>query len=84
MILLRGAGGTGKTVLLLQIARYLHDTQDARILLLTYNHALVGELFRLLVLLRIDRQIRFGSIVVRTVHGYLGEMCDTPRRRRNR
>jgi hypothetical protein len=75
MVLLRGAGGTGKTVTLLQIARHLYDTQDARVLILTYNTALVGELFRLLGLLRAQEQIEADRLLVRTVHSYMGELC---------
>jgi hypothetical protein len=73
MLLIRGAGGTGKTVLLLQLARHLYETQDARVALLTYNRSLVADITRLLALLRLDRGVRDRTIAVQTVHSFLWE-----------
>jgi len=71
--ILRGRGGTGKTIQLLQLAKRLYDTDGARILLLTYNHALVADIRRLLSLLGVSDGIGEGSIQVQTVHSYFGQ-----------
>lgn len=66
-IILDGRGGTGKTVLLLSLAQKLAREQKKKILLLTYNHALVTELKRLSKYLDIDPDL----LIIRTVMGYL-------------
>jgi hypothetical protein len=76
LLRLRGAGGTGKTVLLLQLARHLYESNDARIVLLTYNRTLVAEITRLLSLLRLDRDIAQRTIAVQTVHSFLWETAN--------
>jgi hypothetical protein len=76
LVRLRGAGGTGKTVLLLQLARHLYESNDARIVLLTYNRTLVAEITRLLSLLRLDRDIAQRTIAVQTVHSFLLEAAN--------
>jgi hypothetical protein len=47
-VIIRGRAGTGKTLKLLRIAYGLVVEQEARCLLLTYNHALVSDIKRLL------------------------------------
>ncbi len=46
----RGRAGTGKTVGLIQLAISLVDEEDARVLILTYNRALVSDIQRLFTL----------------------------------
>lgn len=48
MLLINGAPGTGKTLALLRIARDLVKEHGARVLFLTYNHALIAEVKRLI------------------------------------
>lgn len=66
-VILDGRGGTGKTVLLLSLAQKLAKEQKKKVILLTYNHALVTELKRLSKYLGIDPDL----LIVRTVMGYL-------------
>jgi DNA polymerase III delta prime subunit len=71
LLLLHGRGGTGKTMRLLQFAKYLFDEQGARILILTYNKALVADILRLLDILEIGNDIDSGAIHIQTVHSFL-------------
>lgn len=71
LIILRGRGGVGKTMHLLQAAKLLYDEQGARVLLLTYNKALVADIRRLLTILGIADDIDTSAIHV-TVQAKLG------------
>ena len=44
VFLLKGYAGTGKTISLLKTAFHLFDTEQARVFILTYNHALASDL----------------------------------------
>lgn len=70
MLILRGRGGTGKTVRLLQLAKHLYEQEGARILILTYNKALVADLRRLLTLMGVVDEAAKRSIRVQTVHSF--------------
>ncbi|MBA4064859.1 MAG: hypothetical protein C0501_14325 [Isosphaera sp.] len=69
----RGQGGTGKTMLLLQLAWRAVEQGD-RVLLLTYNLALVADLQRLLALLGVADAADRPSLRVLTIHSYLGTL----------
>lgn len=71
LLMLRGRGGTGKTMRLLQMAADLLQRQGARILILTYNKALVADIRRLLAILGIPDDITGGTIHIQTVHSFL-------------
>jgi hypothetical protein len=66
----RGRGGTGKTMFLLQLAWRLHNERGRKVLFLTYNHALVADLRRLMTLLGIDDDISAARFEVRTAHSF--------------
>lgn len=70
MVILRGRGGTGKTMRLLQVAKQLYDEQNARILILTYNKALVADIRRLLTFIGMSDDIVERSIQIQTVHSF--------------
>ena len=70
MLILRGRGGTGKTIRLLQLAKRLYDDHAARILILTYNRALVADLRRLLTILGINDGTADRSIQIQTIHSF--------------
>ena len=70
LLILRGRGGTGKTIRLLQLAKRLYDERAARILILTYNRALVADLRRLLTLMGISDGIAERSIQIQTIHSF--------------
>lgn len=71
LVILWGRGGTGKTMHLLQFAKQLFDEQGARVLILTYNKALVADIRRLLTILDIGNDISGGAIQIQTVHSFL-------------
>lgn len=71
LLIFRGRGGTGKTVHLLHFARTLYNERDARVLLLTYNKALVADLKRLLALMGMADVYGQRAVQVATVHSFL-------------
>jgi len=66
LLIFRGRGGTGKTYRLLNLAWSIYDKYLARVLILTYNNALVADINRLLAIMRIpdgiDESIQIKSI----------------------
>jgi hypothetical protein len=70
-VFLRGYGGTGKTVLLLQAAWKLFRMEGKRTLILTYNLALAADMRRLMALMRIPSSPEDGGIEVGTVMSFL-------------
>lgn len=75
---LRGNGGTGKTVLLLQSAYEAFREHGKRSLVLTYNTALAADIQRTLALMGIPGDGEAGGISVRTVmsftYGWLNKL----------
>jgi hypothetical protein len=71
LIQLRGHGGTGKTVMLLQLAWRKYRENGNRTLVLTYNHALAADIRRLLTLLGVPTSPEEGGIAVDTVMSFM-------------
>jgi hypothetical protein len=71
-ILVRGRGGVGKTVILLQMAYKAFDLYQRRSLILTFNKALVADMRRTMALMGVPRNIENGGIVIDTVHSFIG------------
>jgi hypothetical protein len=71
--LVRGHGGTGKTILLLQTALRAFEERGARTLILTYNVALASDIRRSLSLLGVPSDPEEGGIKVATVMGHTYE-----------
>ena len=67
---LRGNGGTGKTVLLLQSAYEAYKAHGKRSLVLTYNTALAADIQRTLALMGIPGDGEAGGISVRTAMSF--------------
>ncbi len=67
MLVLRGHAGSGKTATLLRLAYSLHLDQNAKVLILTYNRALVADLRRQLDLLGVPAAVQSRGIHVETV-----------------
>ncbi|WP_070988584.1 DEAD/DEAH box helicase family protein [Halofilum ochraceum] len=67
-VTIRGRGGVGKTVVLLQLAYRAFDQNQLRSLVLTYNRALVADLKRTMALLGVPEGLDRGGISVTTVH----------------
>lgn len=68
---LRGHGGTGKTILLLQTAYEAFVQEGKRSLVLTYNTALAADIQRTLSLMAIPSDGDSGGITVRTVISFM-------------
>lgn len=66
---LRGHGGTGKTVMCLQAAWRAYNERAERTLVLTYNHALAGDIRRLLAIMGIPSGEE-GGIKVQTAMSF--------------
>lgn len=70
LVRFRGRGGSGKTVILLQLAWQAYQQTAARSVVLTFNHALTSDIRRLLALLGVPSGAQ-GGISVRTVMGFV-------------
>ncbi|MBY5460759.1 DNA/RNA helicase [Rhizobium leguminosarum] len=68
---LRGHGGTGKTILLLQAAYEAFVERGTRSLVLTYNTALAADIQRTIALMGIPADGDAGGITVRTVMSFM-------------
>lgn len=73
-ILLKGRGGVGKTVILLQMAYRAYDRSGQRSLVLTFNKALVADMRRTMALLGVPRGVEKGGVAIETVHGFIGRL----------
>lgn len=71
MVRLKGHGGTGKTIMLLQAAHEAFVGHGRRCIVLTYNVALAADITRLLALLRIPGVSDGGGIEVKTVMSFV-------------
>ena len=71
----QGRAGTGKTVRLLQYAK-LKSEEGQRCLLLTYNHALVSDIKRLLAICGIPDKIDKGTVQISTLHSFFLELAN--------
>jgi hypothetical protein len=73
-VILKGRGGVGKTVILLQMAFRAYESRQLRSLVLTFNKALVADLRRSMALLGVPRSVEGGGIGIETVHSLLGRL----------
>jgi AAA domain len=73
-VLLKGRGGVGKTVILLQMAYRAFDQSGHRSLVLTFNKALVADMRRTMSLLGVPRDVERGGVAIETVHGFIGRL----------
>ena len=72
----RGRAGTGKTVGLIQTAIRLVDEEQARVLLLTYNKALVSDIRRLFALAELPDMFEENCVCVNTMHSYFFQLAN--------
>jgi hypothetical protein len=70
-LVFRGRGGTGKTIKLLRIAHDIYMLKAAKVLILTYNLALVADIKRMFAVLKIPSDGDAPSIKVTSIHQYL-------------
>lgn len=74
LIVFSGRAGTGKTIKLLSAACDLATEQGARCLILTYNHALVSDIKRILALAGIPDGIDSYTVNITTLHKFFYEI----------
>lgn len=70
MALLRGRAGTGKTVGIIQNAIQLVDEEAARVLILTYNRALVSDIRRLFALAELPDMFQEQCVSISTMQSF--------------
>lgn len=73
----RGRAGTGKTVGLIHAAIHLVNEEQARVLLLTYNKALVSDLRRLLAFMELPDMFQENCLHINTMHSYFYHLANT-------
>lgn len=73
----RGRAGTGKTVGLIQTAIHLVDEEQARVLILTYNKALVSDIRRLFALAELPDMFEEKCVYINTMHAYFYQLANT-------
>lgn len=70
LTLVKGRAGTGKTIQLLQLAFRLADERSCRCLLLTYNHALVSDIKRLIDYTPMPSKVDGRTVSIRTIDSF--------------
>ncbi len=70
LVIYRGKAGTGKTVGLIQTAIDLVDEFDARVVILTYNKALVSDIRRLFTLAELPDMFQDSCVHICTMHSF--------------
>ena len=73
----RGRAGTGKTVGLIQTAIRLVDNEQARVLMLTYNKALVSDIRRLFALAELPDMFEEKCLHICTMHSFFYRLVNT-------
>ena len=72
LFILKGVGGTGKTIRLLQLAFNIYSERNERVLLLTYNRALISNLQRIIALMGISKMNeQGGNLRFLSVHQFM-------------
>jgi len=74
LLLFRGRGGAGKTVNLLRVAHHLYQEKRARVLILTYNKALVADIARLFAIMGIRDGLETQRISIQQIQSYVSEL----------
>lgn len=70
MVICRGRAGTGKTIGLIRLALKLVDNEDARVLMLTYNRALVADIKRQFALAELPDMFQPSCIEIMTLQSF--------------
>lgn len=71
LTIVTGRAGTGKTIQLLQLAFRLADEDSAnRCLILTYNHALVCDIERLIDFTPMPSKVDGRTVAIKTIHSF--------------
>lgn len=73
----RGRAGTGKTIALIQTALDLIEDDKGRVLILTYNQALVSDIKRLFALAELPDVFNTNCIAIKTMHSFFYHIINT-------
>lgn len=71
LLIYRGRGGTGKTVRLIRTAYQAYDERGLRVLILTYNKALVADIRRMFALAGVSDVVGDRSVAIKTIHAFM-------------
>ncbi|MEG0084110.1 MAG: AAA family ATPase [Massilia sp.] len=71
LLVFSGPGGTGKTINLLQLAYFVYQKRDAKVLVLTYNLALISDIRRMLAIMGMTDDIATPKVKITSVHSFL-------------
>ena len=74
LMIFEGRAGTGKTFRLIELALRCAYKNEDRCLLLTYNHALVGDIRRLLHFMNVPDGIDTYSVQIQTLHSFFMQL----------
>lgn len=74
LIVISGRAGTGKTIKILRISCDLAIQKGARCLILTYNHALVSDIKRILALAKMPDGMEDYTVNISTLHKFFYEL----------
>ncbi len=77
MNIYRGRAGTGKTIGLIQAAIKYVDEKDARVIILTYNAALVSDIKRLFALAELPDMFQESCVTIDTMHRFFYKLVLT-------
>lgn len=72
----RGRAGTGKTVALIRKAIQLVDEEDVRVLILTYNNALVSDIKRLFALADLPDMFQPSCVDINTMQSFFFKLIN--------
>ena len=70
MSIFRGRAGTGKTVALINTAIHIVDQENARVIILTYNKALVSDIKRIFALADLPDLFQESCVAIYTMHSF--------------
>lgn len=76
ILMLRGRAGTGKTVGIIQNAIRLVDEFGKRVLILTYNRALVSDIRRLFTLAELPDLFEESCVHINTMHSFFYKLIN--------
>ena len=71
LLIFRGRGGSGKTSNLINLAYSIYKERNQRVIILTYNNALVSDLSRQLKYHKIKNNIGGAGFVILTIHKFM-------------
>lgn len=77
MVICRGRAGTGKTIGLIRLALKLIEEEDARVLMLTYNRALVSDIKRQFALSELPDMFQPSCVEVMTMQSFFLRLVST-------